>query len=58
MSASRGVVTAPIVFSAAECMERSLRGEVVLCMQECYPIDARALRAATAVITIGGNIFR
>ena len=30
LSASRGVVTAPVVFSSAECMERSMRGEVKL----------------------------
>jgi hypothetical protein len=52
------VVTAPIVFSSAECMEHSMRGEVILCLHECFPIDARALRAATGVITMGGSIFR
>eukprot|EP01032_Pedospumella_encystans_P014255 gene14255-16387_t len=57
LSASRGVVTAPVVFSSAECMERSMRGEVILCLYECFPIDARALRAASGVITMGGNIF-
>lgn len=58
LSASRGVVTAPVVFSSVECMERSMRGEVILCLHEAFPIDARALRAAAGVITMGGNIFR
>jgi len=31
---------------------------VILCLHECFPIDARAIRAATGVITLGGNIFR
>ena len=32
--------------------------QVILCLYECFPIDARALRAASGVITMGGNIFR
>ena len=31
---------------------------MILCLHECFPIDARAIRAATGVITLGGNIFR
>lgn len=30
LSASRGVVTAPVVFSSSECMDRSMRGDVRL----------------------------
>jgi hypothetical protein len=56
--ASRGVVTAPVVFSSAECMERSMRGDVILCLHECFPVDARSLRAAAGVITMAGSIFR
>ena len=39
-------------------MERSLRGDVILCLHEAFPIDARALRAASGVITMSGSIFR
>mmetsp|Transcript_3273 Transcript_3273/g.7107 ORF Transcript_3273/g.7107 Transcript_3273/m.7107 type:complete len:942 (-) Transcript_3273:166-2991(-) len=55
--ASRGVVTGTLAFTAAECMEQSLRGDTILCMQDCFPHDAPALRAASAVITLGGTIF-
>jgi hypothetical protein len=51
-------VTAPLVFSAAECEERSMRSEVVLCMNNCFPVDAKAMRAASAVIMVEGSNYR
>mmetsp|Transcript_5702 Transcript_5702/g.12731 ORF Transcript_5702/g.12731 Transcript_5702/m.12731 type:complete len:945 (-) Transcript_5702:65-2899(-) len=57
VAASRGVVTGPLAFTAAECMELSSRGDVVLCLQECSAHDARAIRSASAMITISGGIF-
>lgn len=38
-------------------MERAAHSEVILCVREGMPSDARALRAAAAVITMEGNLF-
>lgn len=57
LAASRGVVTATLAFSSAQCLEQSPHGEVILCLQQGTPEDARAMRIAAGVITMDGNLF-
>lgn len=54
LAASRGVITAPIAYTTTDCMEQAIHGDVILCLRDCIPADARAIRAAAGLIMIEG----
>ena len=59
VAASQGIATGVIAFSSQECMQLAgrQREKVILCLLDSKSSDARAIRAADAVITIRGDVL-